>query len=99
MNHAHKTLTGALVAGAAVAVTTASGGCSAASDARGALTNVEQATSGCDQFDQGESAVANLSIDGDTKAFVTASVHLAAIAVTNAFVSPSMDRLATADSP
>jgi hypothetical protein len=68
------------MAGAAVAVAMANGGCSAASDAKGALTNVEQATSGCPEFDQGESAVANLSIDGDTKAFVTASLHLAAIA-------------------
>jgi len=81
MNHAHRSLPGAIAAGAIVAIAMANGGCSAASEARSALTNVEQATSGCDEFDQGESAVAKLSIDGETKAFVTASVNLAAVAV------------------
>ncbi len=80
MNHAHRSLPGAIMAGAVVAIAMANGGCSAASAANAALTNVEQATSGCDEFDQGESSVASLSIDGDTKAFVTASVNLAAIA-------------------
>jgi hypothetical protein len=81
MNHAYSSLPGAILAGAVIVVPMANGGCSAASEAKSALTNVEQATSGCDEFDQGESAVAKLSIDGDTKAFVTASVNLAAIAV------------------
>jgi hypothetical protein len=80
MNHAHRSLPGAIMAGAVVAIAMANGGCSAASAANAALTNVEQATSGCEEFDQGASAVSGLSIDGDTKAFVTASVDLAAIA-------------------
>jgi hypothetical protein len=80
MNHAHRSLPGAIMAGAVVAIAMANGGCSAASTASGALSNVEQATAGCDEFDQGESSVASLSIDGDTKAFVTASANLAAIA-------------------
>ncbi len=80
MNHAHRSLPGAIMAGAVIAIAMANGGCSAASAANDALNNVEQATSGCEQFDQGESAVASLSIDGDTKAFVTASVNLVAIA-------------------
>jgi hypothetical protein len=80
MNHAHRSLAGAMMAGAVVAIGMANGGCSAASEANAALSNVEQATSGCEEFDQGESAVASLSIDGDTKAFVTASVNLATVA-------------------
>lgn len=80
MNHAHRSLAGAMMAGAVVAIGMANGGCSAASEANAALTNVEQATSGCEEFDQGESSVASLSIDGDTKAFVTASVNLATVA-------------------
>jgi hypothetical protein len=80
MNHAHRSLPGAIMAGAVVAIAMANGGCSAASEANAALTNVEQATSGCDEFDQGESSIASLSIDGDTKAFVTASVNLEAVA-------------------
>jgi hypothetical protein len=80
MNHAHRSLPAAIMAGAVVAIAMANGGCSAASAASGALSNVEQATSGCDEFDQGASSVAALSIDGDTRAFVTASVNLAAIA-------------------
>jgi hypothetical protein len=80
MNYAHRSLPAALMAGAVVAIGMANGGCSAASEANAALSSVEQATSGCEEFDQGDTAVASLSIDGDTKAFVTASVNLAAIA-------------------
>jgi hypothetical protein len=80
MNHAHRSLPAAIMAGAVIAMGMANGGCSAASEANTALNNVEQATSGCDEFDQGESAVTELSIDGDTKAFVTASANLTAIA-------------------
>ena len=80
MKHAHRSLPGAIMAGAIVAIAMANGGCSAASAANAALTNAEQATSGCEEFDQGESSVSGLSIDGDTKAFVTASVNLASVA-------------------
>ncbi len=80
MNHAHRSLPAAIMAGSIIAIAMAGGGCSAASAANDALNNVEQATGSCDEFDQGESAVAKLSIDGDTKAFVTASTNLVAIA-------------------
>jgi hypothetical protein len=61
-------------------IAASNGGCSAADAAKEAIGNVEQATGGCDEFGQGDTAVAGLSIDGDTKAFVTASADLAAIA-------------------
>ena len=82
MNHAHKSLAGAMMAGSLVALAMSSGGCSAASAASGALSNVEQASSGCDEFDQGESAITSLDIDGDTRAFVTASYNLVSVATT-----------------
>ena len=80
MNHAHRSLPGAIMAGAIVAIAMGNGGCSAASAAGAALNNVEGATSGCEEFDQGDSSIASLSIGGDTKAFVTASANLATIA-------------------
>jgi hypothetical protein len=80
MNHAHRSLSGAIMAGAIIAIAMADGGCSAEKAANDALNNVEQATGSCDQFEQGESSVASLDIDGDTKAFVIASVNLVAIA-------------------
>jgi hypothetical protein len=74
--YVHRTVSGSLFIGAVVALSAASG-CSAAKDA---VSNVVQASEGCDEFNGGESAVANLSIDGDTKAFVTASANLVEIA-------------------
>jgi hypothetical protein len=78
--HLHRSIPGALMAGAVVAIAMANGGCSAASTAADAVNNAEQATSGCDEFSGGADAVGKLSIDGDTKAFVTASANLVAIA-------------------
>ncbi len=65
------------IAGALVGAALSSGGCSAAENA---AQNIEQASSGCDEFNGGPSSVASLSIDGDTKAFVTASANLVAVA-------------------
>ncbi len=62
--------------GAAAMVAIFSGGCSAAS-------NAEELASGCDEFNQGTSSVDALSIDGDTKAFVSASASLVSIATTS----------------
>ena len=78
--HLHRSIPGALMAGAVVAIAMANGGCSAVSSAQNAVGSVEQATSGCDAFSGGADAVAKLSIDGDTKAFVTASANLVSIA-------------------
>jgi hypothetical protein len=64
------------IAGSAVIVGVSSGGCSAVNDA---VSNVEQASSGCNEFNGGESSIASLSVDGDTKAFLTASANLVAI--------------------
>jgi hypothetical protein len=80
--HLHKSFMGAVLGGAVVAIAASNGGCSAADAAKDAVNNVEQATSGCDEFSQGDTAVANLSIDGDTKAFVSASADLATITAT-----------------
>jgi hypothetical protein len=74
--HLHRSIPGALLAGAVIAVGVANGGCSAASDVENAAGTVQGAAEGCDEFSQGASAVANLSIDGDAKAFVTASANL-----------------------
>jgi hypothetical protein len=82
IRHFHKSVMGALFGGAVVAMGAASGGCSAADAAKDAVHNVEQATNGCDEFDQGDSAVEGLSIDGDTKAFVEASANLVTVAQT-----------------
>jgi hypothetical protein len=68
---------GSTLAGFAVATATANGGCSAIDEA---ASNIQQASEGCDEFTGGESSVARLSIDGDTKAFVTASANLVAVA-------------------
>jgi hypothetical protein len=68
---------GSTLTGIAVAVTMANGGCSAVDEA---ASNLKQASEGCDEFSGGESSVASLSIDGDTKAFVTASANLVAVA-------------------
>src|ERR1019366_7606319 len=80
INRHLRSVPGALMAGAIVAIASANGGCSAASTATNALNNAEQATSSCDEFTSGGDAVGMLSIDGDTKAFVTASASLDAIA-------------------
>jgi hypothetical protein len=66
-----------LIAGSLVTVAVSSGGCTAVGDA---VSNVEQASSGCDEFNAGESSISKLSIDGDTRAFVTASANLVAVA-------------------
>jgi len=58
-----------------IGVTVASNGCSAAS-------NLAGAAQGCDEFNGGVSAVANLSIDANTKALVTSAADLVAIANT-----------------
>jgi len=68
---------GLLIAGSLVAFATYSGGCSSVKDA---VSNVEQASSGCDELSAGEASISKLSIDGDTRAFVTASANLAAVA-------------------
>jgi hypothetical protein len=61
-----------LIAGAAV-VAGAGGGCSAVNSA---ASNIAGLASGCDEFNQGQSAITSLSIDDDTKAFVSASATL-----------------------
>ncbi len=58
------------------------GGCSAASSLENAESNVSAALSGCDEFKGGAASVAHLSIDGDAKAFVTASANLVTLANT-----------------
>jgi hypothetical protein len=78
--HLHRSISGALMAGALVAVAIAGGGCSAASDVENAAATVDQASQGCDEFSNGATAVEGLSIDGDTKAFVVASANLVTIA-------------------
>jgi hypothetical protein len=77
--HLHKSIPGALAAGALIGLVAAGGGCSAVSSAENAA---EGATGTCDAFNSGTSAVQNLSIDGDSKAFVTASVNLADVTKT-----------------
>jgi hypothetical protein len=64
------------------AIALSSGGCSAASSAENAVSNVSAALSGCSEFNGGPASVATLSIDGDTKAFVTASANLVVLANT-----------------
>ena len=66
-----------LIAGSLVTVAVSNGGCTAVGDA---VSNVEQASSGCAEFNAGESSISKLSIDGDTRAFVTASANLVAVA-------------------
>ncbi|HLK40106.1 MAG TPA: hypothetical protein VKU41_25295 [Polyangiaceae bacterium] len=59
-----------------MAAAASNGGCSAA---KNAISNAEGLASGCDEFKNGASSVSSLSIDGDTKAFVSASANLVAI--------------------
>jgi hypothetical protein len=66
-----------VLTGAVVVMAMANGGCSAAKEA---VSNVEQASQPCDEFDQGEGSINGLSIDGDTRAFVLASSNLADVA-------------------
>jgi hypothetical protein len=70
----------AVVVAPALALGLSTSGCSAASTA---ASNVQAALSGCSEFSGGPSAVAALSIDGDAKAFVTASANLVAVAATS----------------
>src|SRR5579872_2805462 len=69
-------------AGAAATMCLSNGGCSAAGSVEGTVKGIQVAVSGCDEFNGGASSVASLSIDGDAKAFVTASAHLVALART-----------------
>jgi len=64
---------GALLAVAVAVIAASSGGCSAASTIAGAAQ-------GCNEFSGGASSVASLSVDGDTKAFLTASANLVKVA-------------------
>src|SRR6516165_8793939 len=68
---------GALLAAGIVAIAASSGGCSAASNA---ANTVAGAAAGCDEFSGGASSIASLSIDGDTKAFMTAAFNLKTVA-------------------
>jgi hypothetical protein len=69
-----------LVAGPVMALGLANSGCTAADNA---VANVQAALSGCSEFSGGPSSVASLSIDGDAKAFVTASANLVAVVATS----------------
>lgn len=74
----HKTfkfVPGLVLAGAVGAMALGSGGCSAASTIAGAAQ-------GCNEFSGGASAVASLSIDANTKAFVTAASELVQVSAT-----------------
>jgi hypothetical protein len=71
-----------VLSGSAIAIALSSGGCSAANSAEEAVANAKAAVSGCDEFSGGAASVAKLSIDGDAKAFVTASANLVALANT-----------------
>ena len=64
---------GTLLAGGIIAIAASSGGCSAAS-------TLVEAAKGCDEFSGGADSVATLSVDGDTKAFLTASTNLVKVA-------------------
>ena len=77
--HLHRSIPGAIMAGAVVAIAIANGGCSAASSIQNAAGTISEAASGCDEFSGGESSVDKLSIDGDTKAFVSASTNLVSV--------------------
>lgn len=70
-----KFVPGILLAGAVGAMALGSGGCSA-------VSNAAAAAQGCDEFNGGVSAVGSLSIDANTKAFVTASAQLQGVATT-----------------
>jgi hypothetical protein len=69
---AMKYVPGLALAAFVLALAVSSGGCSAAN-------NLQQAASGCDEFNGGAASVASLSIDANTKAFVTASADLVAV--------------------
>src|SRR5579862_7767309 len=75
--HIRTRIPGLLVVGSLVADALYNGGCSAVGEA---VSNAEQASSGCDELNGGEASISKLSIDGDTKAFVTASANLVAVA-------------------
>jgi hypothetical protein len=70
-----KFVPGLVLAGAVGAMALGSGGCSA-------VSNAAQAAQGCDEFTAGASAVGSLTIDGNTKAFVTAAAQLQTVATT-----------------
>jgi hypothetical protein len=70
-----KFLPGLVLAGAVGAMALGSGGCSA-------VSNAAAAAQGCDEFNGGVSGVASLSIDANTKAFVTAAAQLQNVATT-----------------
>jgi len=65
-----KYVPGLLLAGSVAAAALTNGGCSAA----------QALAEGCDEFNGGASSVASLSIDADTKAFVTAGADLVTVA-------------------
>jgi hypothetical protein len=67
-----KYLPGLALAVAIVSLAVSSGGCSAAN-------TVAAAAMGCDEFSGGASSVANLSVDVNTKAFLTASLDLVGV--------------------
>ncbi len=67
-----KYVSGIALAGVVLAAGLGSGGCSAANTIAGAAQ-------GCDELKAGASAVGSLSIDADTKAFVTAGADLVSI--------------------
>jgi hypothetical protein len=73
----NRSVSASILTGALAAMAIANAGCSAAKEA---VSNVEQASQPCDEFDQGETAIAGLSIDGDTRAFVIASANLVTVA-------------------
>jgi hypothetical protein len=68
-----KFVPGLVLAGAVGAMALGSGGCSA-------VSNAAAAAQGCDEFNGGISAVGSLSIDANTKAFVTAAAQLQGVA-------------------
>ncbi len=68
-----------LLGGSALAFGLLNVGCSSAHDA---VAGVQGALSGCDEFNGGATSIAALSIDGDAKAFVTASANLVAVTQT-----------------
>jgi hypothetical protein len=79
MKHRNAVRIPGLFAGIAAVVAVSSGGCSAVDNA---ASNIQGLASGCDAFSQGSSAIDSLSIDGDTKAFVSASATLSSFVST-----------------
>jgi hypothetical protein len=68
-----KYVSGLALGGVLVAAAIGSGGCSAAN-------TIADAAKGCDEFSGGAQSVASLSIDSDTKAFVTAASDIVNLA-------------------